>query len=169
MVERDVAAGPVQVEPTVRCPKPLMGSKTSVGLEENSMEPAIVIAAFGAIAAWLELSLRERTGDREQRDAAVEAIYKAAVATRAYVAQVEPPRGRGHAPPDPDEEEELAQLWMTAGVQLGAIDLELADKCAVKSGYWIEPEPWTETEISTAATALDTIIDRASVLRGPAR
>jgi hypothetical protein len=129
------------------------------------MEPVTIIAAFGAIAAWLNLAVQQGSRSDEKRGAAIEALYRAAVATRSYVARVQPPRGHGKAPPDHQAEAELAQLWMTASIKLGEIDWDLAHKCEVKSGYWSEPQQWTPAQIQAAEIGLDTIIKHASALR----
>ena len=129
------------------------------------MDPATIIAAFGALIAWLSLMQSQQLAeDKELRDA-INAICEAAEKTRAYVAVAKKPVGHGDQPRDHNQEMELSNLWMRAGNLLVAINWQLGQRCEVKSGYWENPEKWAAAEIKMANIQLEDIYDKACELR----
>lgn len=129
------------------------------------MDPATVIAGFGAILAWLALQRQVHNRTRDQEKAAIEAIYRAANATRQYINRVGEPYGSGKEPRDRDKEDELSRLWMEANNAMLDVSIGLADRCMIKSGYWNEPENWTVEEVRAADISLDSILEAAGNLR----
>lgn len=132
------------------------------------MDPAITISALGAIAAWLALLKSERSTyrEKEQREQeAINAICSAAEETRKYVAVTKPPAGSGTQPRDYKREIELSNFWMRAGNLLSSIDIQLAQRCEFKSGYWRNPAGWTDAQIRKANIQLQDIYEKACDLR----
>jgi hypothetical protein len=129
------------------------------------MDPATVIAGFGAIIAWLAMQRQAHNRARDQEKAAIEAIYRAANETRQYINRVSEPYGRGNESRDRDKEDELSRLWMEASNAMLDVSIGLADRCMIKSGYWNEPENWTTEEVQVADISLDSILEAAGNLR----
>ena len=129
------------------------------------VEPGTLIAAFGALVAWLTYIRDGNEKTRAEERAAIEAIYMAASSTRSYVNRAQPPAGRGKLPRDPEREGELSNLWMRAGLALSKIDYQLAQRCEVKSGYWSDPEGWSPAQIKFAGIELDAVLAMADHLR----
>ena len=133
------------------------------------MDPASTITAFGAIAAWLALVQANRLAKgqkrRKEEQAAIDAICRAAEETRMYVAVTEPLAGHGDQPRDLGREAKLSNLWMRAGNLLGDIDMQLARRCEFKSGYWHDPDGWSDGEVEKVNIQLQDIYEKACELR----
>ena len=127
------------------------------------MDPGTVIAALGAIGAWLALLRQEQHELQRNEAAAVRALYNAVNETRLYVRRL---GEAGYRSPNRDFEREdhLSRLWMEAYFALRKISPNLAHKCMVKSGYWQEPERWSEAQVRVAGIKLDSICEEARSL-----
>lgn len=129
------------------------------------MDPGTLIAALGALVAWLAYIRDASDKKRAKEQRAIEAIYTAAASTRAYINDVQPPVGRGTDPRDPRREAELSNLWMSAGLALQRVDNQLAQRCEVKSGYWSDPDDWSPAQVRFADIELDKVFTLADELR----
>lgn len=63
---------------------------------------------------------------------------------------------------DINKEHNIAELWSQASIPLRYIDKDLANKCFIKSEYWLEPETWTQARVESEGIALDTIYNKIS-------
>ncbi len=81
--------------------------------------------------------------EKEFQDSALTAIYTAAFETKIYLEEQERTRKRNR-----DTEEELVRLWAKAAVPVRRFDADLADRCLLKADSWVNPQDWTEEEIS---------------------
>ena len=125
------------------------------------MEPTVI----AALAAWVQIKLAERHRLEDREKTAVDAVCNAANETRLYVRRVKPPRGIGDEEPNRDREDQLSRLWMAAHNALFQVDVDLADRCCLKSGYWSDPDEWSPAQIEAARINLDKICDDASAFR----
>jgi hypothetical protein len=94
---------------------------------------------------------RQRT---EKTDQALLALYTALRETQGYLAELK--SGMAN---NPDKELSLAGLWQLASVPLREIDIELAEKCFEKGGYWLNPEAWNPARIEAKDIALDNMLE----------
>lgn len=81
--------------------------------------------------------------EKEFQDSALAAIYTAAFETKIYLEEQERARERNR-----DTEEELVRLWAKAAVPVRRFDADLAERCLLKADLWVNPQDWTEEEIS---------------------
>ena len=81
--------------------------------------------------------------EREFQDSALTAIYTAAFETKIYLEEQEQTRGRNRY-----TEKELVRLWAKAAVPVRRFNADLADRCLLKADSWVNPQNWTEEEIS---------------------
>lgn len=129
------------------------------------MDPVTTVAALAAIAAWMNLLLARHDKLREAERAAINALFAAVDATERYTRQTAPPVGKGEQSRDRTAEDELSRLWRDAGDAMFQMDMELAERCSVKSGYWDNPSGWDEHAIAAADINLTDISAAASKLR----
>jgi len=124
------------------------------------MDPVTVIAALGAIAAWLALLQEEERELQKKEQAAVRAVFTAVNETRLYLRTL---GEAGHEAPhrNLDREDQLSRLWMDAYLALFEISRDLALKCEIKSGYWREPERWSDAQVRAAGIKLESIYEEA--------
>src|SRR5262245_46421363 len=101
------------------------------------LETAAAFTLFDKLLAALGL-LREGQKERSAKtDAGLAALYKALNKTKPYLEL----RAHGGAR-NRDKEFEIAQVWHDASIPLREIDPELAKRCFIKGGYWLEPDAW---------------------------
>lgn len=99
---------------------------------------------------------------KEKRDA-VACILKAAIQTRAYIADVRD----GRSKPNRDKESELANLWYEAHRAIVPIDYELADSCLIKADCWSDPRLWKSHRYKNVPLDLHDIIDKCRCFQKP--
>ena len=91
-----------------------------------------------------------RKEQRQVGDAAARAISHALYETKLYYAGLERGNERNR-----DLEAMLSKHWAAASVPIRNIDQELAQVCASKAEYWINPEDWSEEQIKETGISLD--------------
>lgn len=83
------------------------------------------------------------------------ALYTAALAeTKAYIADL-----KSGKPKDTQRQFAIARLWNTASVPLREIDKDLAERCFLKGGYWMEPEAWDEARLEAKGITIDSVFE----------
>ena len=92
---------------------------------------------------------------REVADNALHAIAEALTETSLYISRYTKTNER-----ELETQEELARLWSSAAVPIRHIDKKLANICALKSKYWVDPESWDENETKGIAIDIDTVRDK---------
>lgn len=68
----------------------------------------------------------------------MKSLFEAVTKTKLYIQK----RKRSLA-----KEEELVHLWAEAAIHIRHFDKDLAERCAMKSEYWINPKNFSETDI----------------------
>jgi hypothetical protein len=89
----------------------------------------------------------------EKIDLALYALYAAINETISYTTNLKLGRRR-----DRKKEFAIAKLWHDASVPLRHIDQELARRCFIKGGYWLNPDTWTERMIKRKGIKLDQLL-----------
>lgn len=84
-----------------------------------------------------------RTNRTEQKDLALSALLSATNETKIYITRVQK-TGKT----DRETEEKLSRLWASVAVPLRHYDRDLADRCLMKSEYWLNPENYSATDIA---------------------
>lgn len=119
------------------------------------VESSIAFTLFDKVLTAIGL-LREGKKQRsEKTDQALLALYAALGETKAYLQQ----RKTGGLS-DRQREFGLANLWHRASIPLRELDPELAERCFIKGGYWMEPEAWTDEKIAQAGIAVDQVFEQ---------
>ncbi len=126
------------------------------------MDASIVITALQAINVWFKILERKRQLRNEEREA-VKAIHMAVNQTRAYIHSLgetgcQSPRR------DLTKEAAISALWSDAYKALADVDQDLANRCLIKSGYWSEPDVWTQEQVNAANISLSSISKEAELM-----
>jgi hypothetical protein len=95
----------------------------------------------------------------EKIDLALFALYTALCETRAYVHDLNDGKRRNKK-----KEWRLAMLWHKASVPLRYIDRDLARRCFIKGGYWLEPETWSTAKVRNNGIALEKVYKKTKEL-----
>ena len=91
---------------------------------------------------FLELEREGRFRAENQRDLALNTLLKAVNETRIYMQQTQRKAVR-----DINVEATLVRLWAEAAVPVRHLDLDLAERCTLKSDYWLNPESYSQDDI----------------------
>lgn len=89
---------------------------------------------------------------RELKDNALRAIVTALQETKIYYKSLE--RGSQR---NTDTEAQLVRYWGAAAIPLRHIDEELAMICEHKADFWIDPESWSNDQISSLGIKLEDV------------
>lgn len=89
---------------------------------------------------------------RELKDNALRAIVTALQETKIYYKSLE--RGSER---NTDTEAQLVRYWGAAAIPLRHIDEELAMICEHKADFWIDPENWSNDQISGLGIKLEDV------------
>ena len=134
------------------------------------MEPALFISAMNAVRGWFgKLRDEQRALNAEERRA-VKALYVAANETRLYINRLNKPfHLKEYVSGDNferniDREDELSRLWMDAHLELMPVNIELAERCLMKSGYWSSPDHWDDKQVKKANISLESMFKDAKAL-----
>lgn len=95
----------------------------------------VVLANLHRLASLLGT---DRFRSDQQKDMALHAIFEAVNETRLYITRKRRNRLK---------EENLVRLWAAAAVSIRHYDQDLAERCAIKSEYWINPNNFSEADI----------------------
>lgn len=118
------------------------------------IDPTIAFTLFDKLLAALGL-IREGQKERtENTNQALKTLYAAISETKSYIHKRE-----DGMPRDRDQEFSIAELWQKSSIPLREIDVELAEKCFLKGGYWMEPEIWSEGKILSKGIAIDAVFE----------
>lgn len=118
-----------------------------------------MLDAIPGLNALLDYFSRERHRRDDQMDLALTAIYAAANETKLYLARLEETKRRVRK-----QEEDLARLWSKAAVPVRRFDVDLAERCLLKSQYWVSPHRWRADEVTENRIAIDAVYERAREL-----
>ena len=118
-----------------------------------SLSAAGGFALIDRLLAALGLIRENRRLQSERIDKALYALYMALNETRSYVSSL----NRG-MPRNSEKECAIARLWSDASVPLRTIDRDLAERCFIKSGYWLEPDTWSELMIKEQRIGLTQVL-----------
>ncbi len=102
------------------------------------------------------------TERRELKDQALSSISNALTATYLYYDGLD----RGNAR-NRDTEGMLAHYWAAVAIPMRHFNLELADRCARKSEYWINPERYSDQEIKALGIKLKDVKQAYERMRRP--
>jgi hypothetical protein len=86
-------------------------------------------------------------------DQALFALYAAVNETKLYIASLNYGKRR-----DRKKEYAIAKLWHNASVPVRDIDPDLADRCFLKGGYWMDPDVWKDTKVKRKRIKLDQVM-----------
>jgi hypothetical protein len=108
-----------------------------LGYKTETMEPTTAFTLFDKALSVLGLIRDKKKQRDEKNDQALAALYAALTETKQYILDLDEGKHR-----DRNREFAIARLWHMASVPLRAIDTELAERCFLKGGYWMEPDIW---------------------------
>lgn len=100
-----------------------------------------------------------RVHSEEQKDLALSAIISAANETKIYIQRVQR-SGKTKR----ETEEKLSRLWVAASIPIRHFDKDLADRCIMKSDYWLNPENYSATDIARFRIGIDQVYKEAKEL-----
>lgn len=115
-------------------------------------------ALFDAIKAWQAHSA-EASQKRKERVLAIDAVERAALATKAYLHDVKtsvPNRGR---------ELSLYNEWHQAASAIEAYDPHLFEIARMKAIGWADPASWADLPVDPAKLKIDLILKQCEWLR----
>lgn len=151
-----------------------------------------ILGFLPSIREWFE-TIREGRREKDKKlDEALRALYIAISETRIYIAMLnnppyasglplaskprksksalEPFLGAGSnprlldGPPLNPQQIRIIRLWREAALKLRYVDRDLAQRCAIKSEYWTNPEEWSVRRIRRARIDIDRIFREAQEL-----
>lgn len=100
-----------------------------------------------------------RVHSDEQKDSALSAIISAANETKIYIQRVQR-TGKTNR----ETEEKLSRLWVAASVPIRHFDQDLAERCIMKSEYWLNPENYSATDIAKFRIGINQVYKEAKEL-----
>ncbi len=118
------------------------------------IEPSTAFALFDKTLSVLGLIRDHKKQRTELIDLALLALYTALAETRSYLSDLKDGKRR-----DKKREFAIARLWNTASVPLRQIDKDLAERCFLKGGYWMEPEAWDQKKIEAKGITIDSVFE----------
>ena len=126
------------------------------------------ITALCSVVAALPAAGKLRGKKREKAEEAYRSLKRAALWTRAYLADLrDGPRGR-----DRIVERQLSQAWARAGHSIRLVGAEMGDlerRFFLKAEFWSDPKSWTRGRIAQADIQLAKIEEDAERLLGRRR
>ena len=118
------------------------------------IDSTIAFTLFDKLLAALGLIRDGQKKRTEKTDQALTALHNTILETKSYIHKRE-----DGMPRDRSQEFSIAELWQKSSIPLREIDVELAEKCFLKSGYWMEPEIWNEGKIRSKGIAIDAVFE----------
>ena len=107
---------------------------------------------FGSILAWRRAQTAEK---KHQAQTALTSLMAAVTETRQYLASVK----RDPANHNGTTEDHLAQLWTRAGIDMTAVDGELAIRYLKEADYWSDSVGWSEQQKDERLIQLDDVFE----------
>lgn len=123
------------------------------------IEAATAFTFFDKLLTALGLIRQGQKERSAKTDAALAALYKALNKTKPYLEL----RAQG-GPRDRDREFSIAEAWQDASIPLREIDNDLAQRCFIKGGYWLEPEVWDDATIKQKGIAFSQVMSATEEL-----
>lgn len=123
------------------------------------MSELVALAFFDRLLALVGVIRQSRKDGETRLDAALTALNAALLPTKAYLVDL-----RRGGKRDTDKEFQIAKHWSAAAVALRPIDADLAQRCSLKGGYWLEPETWTDERVQASGIAIDKIFEETRAL-----
>jgi len=102
---------------------------------------------------------RDATQSREQIDLALSALISATNETKIYIQRVQRTGSTNR-----ETEEKLSRLWSAASIPIRHFDQDLAERCYIKSEYWLNPENYSATDIAKFRIGIEKINKEAKKL-----
>lgn len=118
------------------------------------VEPTTAFTLFDKALSVLGLIKDKKKHRNEKTDQALSALYEALAETRHYISELDEGKSR-----DRNKEFAIARLWNSALIPLREIDPELAERCFLKGGYWMEPDIWDSRSIKAKGIAINMMFD----------
>lgn len=104
----------------------------------------------------LENIRNDRIQTQSQKDQALTSIIAATNETKIYISRIQRNGKR-----DRKTEEQLSRLWASAAIPLRTINKDLAERCLIKSDYWLNPENYCATDISKFRIGIEQVYKEA--------
>lgn len=98
----------------------------------------------------------DRLQSQAEKDQALTSILAATNETKIYIKRIQRNGKR-----DRKTEEQLSRLWASAAVPLRRINKDLAERCLIKSDYWLNPENYTATDIAKFRIGIEQVYKEA--------
>lgn len=103
----------------------------------------------------LDMLGAERFRDDQRKDFALSSILAATSETKLYLKRKKR---------DQRIEEQLVRLWAAAAVPLRHYDRDLAERCTMKSEYWLNPANYSDADIKKFRIGIDQVYKEAKRL-----
>lgn len=114
-----------------------------------SAEASLLLGPLQNLLSWFQ---KERHYKDDKKDAALEAINTALIATRQYIEE-----SQGQKCIDRTREFQLSGLWADAAIKSRHASVELAIRLNDKSAYWSDSLEWSSDEVNTKQIDLESI------------
>jgi hypothetical protein len=98
----------------------------------------------------------DRVQSQAQKDQALAAIIASANETKIYLMRIQHNGKR-----DRKTEEQLSRLWAAAAIPVRKINKDLAERCFLKSDYWLNPEYYTARDIEKFRIGVEQVYEEA--------
>jgi hypothetical protein len=116
------------------------------------MPQILVDGLLGLLKIFREDRLRKDV----QRELALSALITATTETKIYISRVQK-TGRK----DREIEEKLCRLWGAAAIPLGTFNHDLAERCLMKSFYWVNPDNFSISDMVQFRLGIEQICKEA--------
>jgi hypothetical protein len=123
------------------------------------IESGVAFTLFDKVLAGIGLIREGKKRRTDKTDQALFALYAALAETRSYIADRENGKRRNR-----QREFAIAKLWHAASVPLREIDVDFAERCFLKGGYWMEPDIWDKKNIPKKDIAIESVFDETRKL-----
>ncbi|MBD0851953.1 hypothetical protein [Maribacter arenosus] len=123
------------------------------------MDISILLNGLAKILGPISTLSKDR---RELKDSALRAILNALNETYLYYRDLD--RGLER---NPEREELLVKYWSAAAIPMRHFDRDLAEKCNIKSDYWLSPELYDDAKITELGIGLDNVRQAYRKMTGP--
>jgi hypothetical protein len=123
------------------------------------IDPKTAVSTLGLLLSGLK-AWGDRVGETarklEKRRAAIGAVQRAALATKAYIYDTDVAK----QPEVRATEAQLSMRWQEAEQAIEAYDAQLARISAVKALGWADPRTWAESSVPAEKLDVDLLIEQ---------